>query len=135
MVKKMLMAGLVLIASYTQAATLTEDLKRLNTETLSTEFLALNCIKIAQKDKLITADCRTAIIAVQRIDSELEVLIDYLTQDIVALGPEFYDAMGKIKQFRSRLIKINDNLDRAKKVTGIYNWTDKIAPSYYENHL
>ena len=130
----MLMVGLVLIASYTQAATLAEDLKRINTETLSTEFLALNCVKIAQKDKRITADCHTAIIAVQRIDSELEVLIDYLTQDIVALGPEFYDAMGNIKQFRSRLIKINDNLDRAKKVTGIYNWTDKIAPNYYENH-
>ena len=126
--KKMLMVGLVLIASYTQAATLAEDLKRINTETLSTEFLALNCVKIAQKDKRITADCHTA------INSELEVLIDYLTQDIVALGPEFYDAMGNIKQFRSRLIKINDNLDRAKKVTGIYNWTDKIAPNYYENH-
>ena len=108
-------------------------LKRLDTQTLTAEFLALNCLMMAQKSKLITKDCREANRSVTYINKELVLLIDYLTQDGADLGNQSALVMDKIKQYRIRLRKINNNLNRAKKVTGIYNWTNKIAPNYYQN--
>ncbi len=134
MIKYLLKGMLVLFCTYGYANTLMTDLDRLNTETLNAEFLAVNCIKSAQKDKLITEDCYEANRDVTIIDKELVGLIDYLTQDEQDLGTQFYVALSKIKQYRTRLKKVNNNLNIAKKVTGVYNWTDKVPPSYYQKH-
>ncbi|RUR12574.1 hypothetical protein [Legionella sp. km772] len=132
MIKRLLLGVLILWGSYSQAASLLTDLNTLDKETLTAEFLALNCLMVAQKSKLITTDCRQANRLVVYIDKQLVTLIDYLTKDGADLGNDFYVAMSKIKQYRTRLQKVNNNLNLVKKITGIYNWTDKLAPSYYQ---
>lgn len=133
MLKCLFFGALVFFASYSQAQNLLmTDLDGLNRETLRAEFLALNCLMEAQESKLITKDCRNAERMVVGIDQELVFLVNYLMKDGMSLGKEFTIVMSKIKDFRTRLDKVNDNLERAKKITGIYNWTNDIAPSYYE---
>lgn len=133
MLKRLLIGALVLFAPYSQAQNLLmTDLEGLNRETLRAEFLALNCLMEAQKSKLITQDCRNADHMVAVINQEMVLLVNYLMKDGMSLGNEFEIVMFKIKDFKARLDKVDDNLEMAKKITGIYNWTNDIAPSYYE---
>jgi hypothetical protein len=122
----------ILFSTTSFASSLKDNLAYLDAATLKAEFWALNCVMMAQKDKIITRDCRSAENSVRSIDKKLAKLIDNLTLDTSLNGPVFYAAMDKIKQYRSRLRKIKSNLYLAKKTTGVYNWTNKIYPAYYQ---
>ena len=132
MIMRFLFSICILWCTTSFATSLDDNLVRLDAETLNTELWALNCVMVAQKSKLITNDCYSADKSVQAIDQQLMKLIDELTTDSELQSAVFYSAMDKIKHFRIRLLKINNNLSLAKKITGVYNWTDKVYPSYYK---
>ena len=76
---------------------LSRGLNKIDKETLSAEMWALNCIKMAQKDKIIIPDCYQANRLINKIDKQSISLIDRLTQDSHEDGPQFYNAMKKLK--------------------------------------
>ena len=131
MIMRFLLSIGILYGTASFASPLNEELECLNVETRKTEFWALNCIMVAQKNKVIINDCYNADRAVRSIDKQLMKLVDTLTLDPEAEGPEFYTAIKKIKHYRSRLRKVDNNLSLAKKISGNYNWSNTIYPSYY----
>lgn len=131
MVRLLIIGLLSLSTTVVQADDITDTLDRINNEIVSTELQSLNCLMVAQKNNTITSDCYDANQTLDNINTELMDLVDTLTSDLSDLRDQFPPIMIKIKQYRIRLQKINDNLERAKEITGVYNWTDKVAPSFY----
>lgn len=114
------------------AYSLESILARLNEETLKTEFWSLDCLVAAQKDKILVQDCYWADNSLRTINAQLVNLVHDLTEDADQYDTEFYTALTSVKQMRTRLRKVDNNLARVKRITGFYNWSNTLYPSYYQ---
>ena len=89
-------------------------LNKLNTDILTAEMWALECMKGVNKEKVTVPNCHKVNGLVKKADRKILHLMDYIVHENID-GPSFYYAVKKVKSYQMRLKQINYNLHIAKK--------------------
>jgi hypothetical protein len=132
MIRFLLLSVLILYGGLSHAEDLMADLETLNLETLQAEKSASNCLIVAQNEQIVIDDCQQASLLLEDINQKFSSFTNLLFSDMTLSKAESSLVMHLINDYNLRLKKATADIKMAKKITGIYNWTNPIAPNYYK---